>query len=66
MCGEKSTDIERLGEGRAVVVLKLGGRAYVGPHEGVAPRSRAKSMGAGKNGVAKRSTKLMKSSCAGD
>jgi hypothetical protein len=53
MRGEKSTDREGLGEGRAIVVLKIGGRANVGPHEGVAPICRANLMGTGKDGVAK-------------
>jgi hypothetical protein len=66
MCGKKSTDREGLGEGRAIVVLKLGGRAKVGPHEGVARSCRTKLMGTGKDGFAKRGTKLRNPRCAGN
>jgi hypothetical protein len=66
MRGKKSTGREGLGEGRAIVVLKLGGRANVDPHEGVAPSCRAKLMGTDKDGVAKRGTKLRNPCSAGN
>jgi hypothetical protein len=66
MRGKTSTDREGMGEGRAIVVLNLGGRANVGPHEGVAPSCRAKLMGTGKDGVAKRGTNLRNPRCAGN
>jgi hypothetical protein len=50
MCRKKGSDKQRLGEGGAIVTLKVRQRADVGPDEGVLTSSRSKFMSTGQNG----------------
>jgi hypothetical protein len=57
MCRKKGSDKQRLGEGGAIVTLKVRLRADVGPDEGVLTSSRSKFMstnGGSKGGDARR------------
>jgi hypothetical protein len=55
-----------LGEGGAIVTLKVRLRADVGPDEGVLTSGRSKFMSTGKNGVANGGSKGGDACCPGD
>jgi hypothetical protein len=64
MCRKKGSDKQRMGEGGAIVTLKVRLRADVGPYEGVLTSSRSKFMSTGQNGFTNGGSKGGDARCA--